>query len=64
MDCGPPPRFFFHTRKSMTPIIFEALVFLKVNTKYWDLKLVYEAMKVTRSVRVQQKLDEDAEHEM
>lgn len=51
-------------RKCTTPILFETLVFLKVNKKYWDLPLVAEAMKVTRSVKVQQKLDEDAGQEL
>ena len=32
-------------RKRMSPIMFEALVFLKVNKKFWDLPMVAKAMK-------------------
>lgn len=42
-------------RKSLTAVLFESLVFLKVNVKFWDLNLVCEAM---RSVP-----DDDAEDE-
>lgn len=48
-------------RKTLTPILFEALLFLKVNKSYWNLELVAKAMSCARSVKVQGKLNEDAE---
>ena len=32
-------------RKCMSPIMFEALIFLKVNKEFWDLPMVAKAMK-------------------
>ena len=33
------------TRKCMSPIMFESLIFLQVNRQYWDLQMVAIAMK-------------------
>ncbi len=46
----------------MTPLIFEAVLFLKVNWSYWSDITVKEAMAELRSERVQQRLAEDTEH--
>ncbi len=48
-------------RKSMTPLLFEALLFLKVNNSYWGLELACEAMKTARSAKVKARIEEDAE---
>ena len=32
-------------RKAMSPIMFEAILFLKINRGYWDLPMVASAMK-------------------
>eukprot|EP00171_Calliarthron_tuberculosum_P012024 IDg12024t1 len=48
-------------RMRMTPLLFEALVFLKVNKKYWDLNLVRKAMQNARSDRVQGRIAEENE---
>ena len=46
-------------RMRMSPILFESVLFLKVNKSYWDLGLVSEAMKSTRSESVVKRLAED-----
>ncbi len=45
----------------MTPLLFEAVLFLKVNNSYWGLELVCEAMKTARSAKVKARIEEDAE---
>lgn len=47
--------------KSMSPLLFEALLFLKLNNSYWDLNLVSKAMIRVRSHRVSARLEEDGE---
>ncbi len=49
-----------NNRKSMTPLLFEVLLFLKVNNSYWGLELVCEAMKTARSAKVKARIEEDA----
>jgi hypothetical protein len=39
------------TRKQMTPIVFESLIFLKVNDRFWDQDLVSRAVAVARTER-------------
>eukprot|EP00171_Calliarthron_tuberculosum_P003916 IDg3916t1 len=51
-------------RKSCAPILAEALLFLKVNARYWDLSLVCKAMSKARSDRVQQNLAIDETEEL
>lgn len=36
-------------RKLMEPVVFEALLFLKVNRSYWDIEAVQEAMAKARN---------------
>ncbi len=43
-------------RKSCTPVLTEALLFLKVNQGYWNLQLVCEAMDKLQPERVVTKL--------
>lgn len=31
----------------MSPLLFEAIIFLKQTCNYWDLSLVYEAIKLS-----------------
>lgn len=33
----------------MSPLLFESPLFLKLNHKYWDVDLVSEGMKISRS---------------
>ncbi len=46
----------------MTPLVFEAVLFLKVNWSYWSDITVKEAMDELQSERIQQRLAEDTEH--
>lgn len=46
-------------RKRMSPILFEAILFLKLNRELWDLKLVSSAMRIRPKERYT-KLDDDA----
>lgn len=41
--------FLRDQRKGMTPQLFEALTFLKVNHRFWNLNLVCQAMKEART---------------
>lgn len=43
----------------MSPNLFESLLFLKVNSKYWDVNLVAEAMKMASSEKVTNAMDEN-----
>jgi hypothetical protein len=45
----------------LTPLIFEALMFLKVKIRFWDLNLVVNAMHLRRTEAMEQVLAEDAE---
>ena len=40
-----------NSRKSMTPLLFESLLFLKLNKNYWDQKLVSIALDKARQQR-------------
>ena len=44
-------------RKHMSPIMFEALIFLKVNQKFWDVSMVAMAMKKNQPRGVERDLD-------
>ena len=46
-------------RKSCSPVLTEALLFLEVNQGYWSLQLVCEAMDELQSERVATNLKED-----
>ena len=50
-----------NNRKSLSPILFADLLFLKVYKSYWDLELVATAISSAKSQKVQNKLNEDAE---
>ena len=45
-------------RKCMSPIMFEALIFLKVNRELWDVSLVAKAMK-SKTAEVEEEDDRD-----
>ncbi len=49
-------------RRSLTPILFEALLFLKVNKSYRDQNTAVEAMKKIRSDNVKARMDLDQDH--
>ncbi len=49
-------------RKSMTPLLFQAVLFLKFNSTYWNECTVKEAMDKVKSEKVQNRLKEDTQH--
>jgi hypothetical protein len=46
-------------RMGLTPLMFEALMFLKMNGRFWDQSLVVEAMGMVRTARTVNALAED-----
>jgi len=46
-------------RSSMTPLMFETLLFLKANRRFWDKTLVVEAIQMAKSARVQKKAEDE-----
>lgn len=48
----------------MTPQLFEALVFLKVNERFWDAQLVSEAIYGARGDRADARLHAHEAHEV
>ena len=50
--------------KSITLIVFEAIIFLRMNTDYWSLSTVSEAMKMTRIHRKFERINADSEHDL
>ena len=50
-------------RKSMTTLLFEALLFLRVNNLHWGYAVV-EAMSKVRSEKVKDKIDGDKDQHM
>ena len=49
-------------RSNMSPILFEALIFLKKNEKFWNLDLVAQAMR-TQPTKEQLERDDDSFYE-
>ena len=45
-------RLLSATRRSMTPEIFEAILFLHINRDFWDDELVYKAIELAKEARV------------
>ena len=56
-----------NTRSRLTPNLFQALMFLKINQEYWDCRSVQqaytEARKQAQSDRVKKMMEEDEEVE-
>ena len=50
-------------QKSITPLLFECILFLKINKSYWDIGLVCEAMAKVRSENINRRLMLDSEQE-
>lgn len=50
-------------RKSCAPVLSEALLFLKVNSEYWDFPLVSEAKFKAKSDKVVDRLASDDQEE-
>ncbi len=46
----------------MTPLVFEVVLFLKVNSTYWNECTVKEAMEKVKSEKVQNRLKKDTQH--
>lgn len=51
-------------RQGLTPLLFESLLFLKVNRKYWDMRTVITAMGNSQSTLVRERVAEDAEQQI
>ena len=51
-------------RRSVTPLLFEALLSLRVNNSYWGQATVVEAKKKVRSEKVKNKIDEDKDQDI
>lgn len=51
-------------RQNMTPMLFEALVFLKVNRGYWDFRTVLSAMRNSNSSQAHDRVAEDSEQQI
>jgi hypothetical protein len=51
------------TRKSMTPMVFKAFIFLKVNHRFWNQDLVCMAIAMAKTERLDKSLKRDAEQE-
>ena len=49
-------------RRSMTPQLFETLVFLKLNERFWDVAFVAEAMSSAKGERAKQRSDAHSRH--
>lgn len=50
-------------RNSMTRVLLEALLFLKVNNGYWNLQTVCKAMEKARCDKVKARVQEDNEQQ-
>jgi hypothetical protein len=51
--------FLSDTYKSMAPVVFEALIFLKVNNRFWDQDLVCRAVAMAHTERSNKHLKQD-----
>jgi hypothetical protein len=49
------------SRRSMTPMLLEAILFLKCNRRFWDQNLVAEAFAMQRTARSQRRINDDVE---
>ena len=50
-------------RNNTSPLLMEALLFLRSNRIYWDIELVRTAFNAVRSQIATQKMEEEAEYE-
>lgn len=57
-------RIIAHHRQNMTPLLFGALVLLKLNRGYWDFCTVITAMGNHQSSQVRDRVLEDSEQQM
>lgn len=46
-------------RSSMTPLMFETLLFLKVNNRFWDRSTVIKAIGLAKTDRVNKKIEDE-----
>eukprot|EP00171_Calliarthron_tuberculosum_P005080 IDg5080t1 len=51
---------YSENRKSISPVLFESILFLKTNESFWDMELVSEAMHMSESERVASMSMEDS----
>lgn len=50
------------SRKGITPLAFEEILFLRMNNTYWNEYTVKETMTLIHSKKVEQKVNENNEH--
>ena len=46
-------------RKKMSPLMLEAVLFLRVNCRLWDVQTVKQALHMSRNERIDRKIEED-----
>ena len=46
-------------RKNTSPVLFESLIFLRMNSRLWDVHLVKEAFHMMRSEKARDRIEED-----
>lgn len=51
-------------RQGMTPLLFESLLFLKVNRGYWNMRAAVTVMKNSTSTQVRERVGEDVEQQI
>ena len=50
-------------RKNTSPLMLEALLFLRVNERLWDASTVKQAINMALNDRIEKKLQEELGHE-
>lgn len=45
------------TRKRTTTLLFESIIYLRVNERIWDLYIACEVVIITRNARIDQRLN-------
>ena len=46
-------------RKKTSPLMLEAVLFLRVNSRLWDVQTVKQALHMSRNERIDRKMQED-----
>lgn len=50
-------------RKATTLLLFESIMFLRMNERFWNVHLIRDAFHMSRSDRANQRMDEDQQEE-
>ena len=57
-DCSEAKYIMAPHRRAMSPILFEALLYLKKNVSFWNMQTVAKAMKL-KDEELQEQLERD-----